>query len=306
MFCQLKAKQIRIIWFAITGPKNSYLSFIVPAKTTPSEIECYDNLPGNRNPKVDFSNTPIPNHLSEELISYFPKSSSKDSIILDLGCGDTVHQKVCEHAGFKYVGVDYENPRAPYWADAHTLPFQDHSFEFLLSVAVFQHIQFPFVAIREAKRVLKPCGLLVGTVSFLEPFHSNSFYHHSLLGTLNTLIFGGFEVVKIAATTSYTVFSAHGSMSSGRLFPKIPKKFRGILFSCLRHFQKCVGKQVGCQGVAQNRVVRQIILLVHFTLLPENQINIWLHTIKFMVSISKGLGLNGLEDRWYACVHRAL
>jgi ubiquinone/menaquinone biosynthesis C-methylase UbiE len=144
-------------------------------------------------------------------------------MMLDLGCGNTVHRQVCEHAGFKYVGVDYDNSQAPFLADAHALPFRNDSFEFLLSIAVLEHIQFPFVAIREAQRVLKPGGMFIGTVAFLEPFHGNSFYHHTRLGTLNTLRYGGFDILRIAASTSWSVFAAQALMSDTKLFPGMPK-----------------------------------------------------------------------------------
>lgn len=204
-------------------PKTVDLSFQVPCMECLTDIPWCDDLPMNLEPQVDFDTTSVPHHLTKEIMSYFPKASKKDSLMLDLGCGNTVHREVCEHAGFTYVGVDYENPQAPYLADAHALPFRDCSFEFLLSVAVLEHIQFPFLAIREAQRILKPGGIFIGTVAFLEPFHSNSFYHHSRIGTLNTLRYGGFEIVQIAASTSWTVFAAQAKMIQWILFPRVPR-----------------------------------------------------------------------------------
>ncbi len=203
-------------------PKTVDLSFQIPCSDHLADIPWCDDLPANPAPRVDFGTTPIPHHLSRQLMSYFPKASGKGSLMLDLGCGSTVHRQVCERAGFTYVGVDYKNPQAPFLADAHALPFRDHSFEFLLSVAVLEHIQFPFVAVREAQRVLKPGGTFIGTVAFLEPFHDNSFYHHSRVGTLNTLRYGGFEIAQIAASTHWTVFAAQAGMSHGTLFPRVP------------------------------------------------------------------------------------
>lgn len=188
-----------------------------------TEVPWCDDLPANPSPAVDFGNAPAPRRLSGALLSHFPKAAGQDSLMLDLGCGDANHQAVCQQAGFTYVGVDYSNPKAPYWADAHALPFRDESFEFLLSIAVLEHIRFPFVMAREAFRVLKPGGVFIGTVSFLEPFHSNSFYHHSRLGIINTLQYGGFEIVQLAASTNWTVFSAQASMSAKNLFPKMPR-----------------------------------------------------------------------------------
>lgn len=212
-------------------PKSVELNFNILPSHHLDEISWLEDLPANPNPEVDFENTQAPRHLSKEMMSYFPRAAGKDCLMLDLGCGKAIHRQVCEQAGFTYIGVDYDNPKAPFLADAQALPFRDESFEFLLSVAVLEHIQFPFVMIQEANRVLKSGGVFIGTVSFLEPFHGNSIYHHSRLGIINTLQYGGFEISQIAASTSWTVFAAQARMSARRLFPKVPGVFSRNLIS---------------------------------------------------------------------------
>jgi hypothetical protein len=74
----------------------------------------------------------------------------------------------------------------------------------------------------EVSRVLKPGGLYIGSVAFLEPFHGNSFYHHTHLGTYNTLQSAGFTVAKVAPNAAWSSLQAQATM--GALFPKMPEK----------------------------------------------------------------------------------
>ncbi|MGH2403025.1 MAG: class I SAM-dependent methyltransferase [bacterium] len=101
-------------------------------------------------------------------------AAAADALALDLGCGETFHRPACEHAGYTYVGLDHASDQATVLGDAHALPFKDNSVDFILSLAVFEHIRYPFVAIPETHRVLRPGRPFIGTVAFLEPYHGAS------------------------------------------------------------------------------------------------------------------------------------
>ncbi len=171
------------------------------------------------NPAVDFSQISPPWHLSRALLSYFPKAKSTKSVALDLGCGTGLHREVCEHAGFQWAGLDYANPQAPILGDGHALPFRSNSVELVVSLAVLEHIRHPSVVAREVIRVLAPGCCFIGTVAFLEPFHGDSFYHHTHLGTFNTLQSAGFDVIRVAPIRNWSGMRAQATMS---LFPRLP------------------------------------------------------------------------------------
>ena len=199
--------------------KKYQLDFELQTELLPKAGFPFEPLSENLTPEVDFSTINIPFHLDKKILSYFPKAKSQDSLMLDLGCGTTIHREVCELSGFRYVGLDYHSPQAEILGDAHSLPFKDSSFEFILSIAVLEHLRFPFVAIREAYRVLKFGGKFIGTVAFLEPYHEKSFYHYTHLGVFNMLKFGRFIIEKIAPSENWSVLSANAKMG---LFPKMP------------------------------------------------------------------------------------
>jgi SAM-dependent methyltransferase len=188
-------------------------------------------LSAKAEPEVDFSGADVPFHLSHELLTWFPRASGPEALALDLGCGTAPHRGVCERAGFTHVGVDYEGDAALVLADAHCLPFEKHSFDFVLSIAVLEHVRHPLVFMREVARVLRPGGTFIGTVAFLEPFHARSYYHHTHLGLLNCLNHAPLECVAFGPVSSWPALRALGEMA---LFPPLPPPLTRILVSPLQ------------------------------------------------------------------------
>ena len=217
----------------------------------------FERLPRKADPEVDVTRVKGPCHLPQDLRSYFPRarggggdgargshgshgshgsdaevgggeahgtggpgSGSGGGLALDLGCGAAVHQEVCELAGFEYVGLDYGTPEAMVLGDAQALPFAGSSFELVLSIAVLEHVPFPLLMLREAWRTLEPGGAFLGTVAFLEPFHQESYYHHTHLGLLSALRHAGFAVERIAPAGGWPGLAAQANMS---LFPGSPR-----------------------------------------------------------------------------------
>jgi SAM-dependent methyltransferase len=72
-------------------------------------------------------------------------------------------------------------------ADAHLLPFQDDTFDLFFAMNVFEHLRQPFVAAKEALRVLKPGGELHLHTAFLQPLHEEPIHY------FNATEFGGRE-----------------------------------------------------------------------------------------------------------------
>jgi len=169
--------------------------------------------------EVDWSRVPRPQRITRDQLSYVPRARKPGALALDLGCAGGTLKQVCETAGYIYVGIDHSHPQAPILADAHSLPCADGAFDLVVSVAVLEHLQCPLIALREVYRVLKPGGTFIGTVAFLEPFHQQSYYHHTHLGIIAGLQRAGLVVRRIAPEKSWNGLVSLACMG---LFPRIP------------------------------------------------------------------------------------
>lgn len=117
------------------------------------------------------------NFVWEELKSLSQYSFAGERV-LDLGCGNGRLLEIFKDKSIDYIGVDSSEklieiakrkyPKAKFQkGDGLNLPFPANYFDKIYSIAVLHHIpsvKFRLRFLREAKRVLKPEGLLILTV----------------------------------------------------------------------------------------------------------------------------------------------
>lgn len=129
--------------------------------------------------------------------------------VLDLGCGsgDSVDLFRRHDASIDWVGVDIEDSqeaRARRRTDAHfvtydgvRVPFPDGTFDLVYSSQVLEHVPDPQLHLREIARLLRPGGILIGSTSQLEPFHSMSYWNITPYGFVSLARAAGLQVREI-------------------------------------------------------------------------------------------------------------
>lgn len=129
--------------------------------------------------------------------------------VLDVGCGagNSADLFVQLQPTIHWVGVDIDsspevNQRRRTDCEFHTfdgknLPFPTNSFDMIFSKQVFEHVRYPAELLLDMARVMRPGGLLVGSTSHLEPFHSYSYWNYTPYGFKILVEQAGLELVEI-------------------------------------------------------------------------------------------------------------
>lgn len=76
---------------------------------------------------------------------------------LDLGCGDKFLEHPLRQRSVAYTGLDIKDCDF----DNEDLPFEDNSFDMIISLAVIEHLANPIRVITNCHRVLSPGGYIL-------------------------------------------------------------------------------------------------------------------------------------------------
>ncbi len=99
----------------------------------------------------------------------------KEGWILDCGAGrrDMYYDNVVN-----FEIVDYDTTDV--MGVGEKLPFKDDMFDAVLSLSVLEHVKDPFQCAKEIARVLKPGGVLICSVPFLQPYHGYPHHYYNM------------------------------------------------------------------------------------------------------------------------------
>ena len=103
--------------------------------------------------------------------------AEKSRTVLDVGGGRPFQKLVGRYKnlldGKEYITLDIDPGTKPtVVGDAHSMPFEDGTFDAILHSYVFEHLHNPHKAAGEILRVLKPGGYMLGVFPFIHPYHA--------------------------------------------------------------------------------------------------------------------------------------
>ena len=118
---------------------------------------------------------------------------------LDLGAGNAKYRHLIKPHTSKYTTFDMiAGPNIDVVGDILNLSFPDKSFDTVISTQVLEHVEKPWVMIREIGRVIRPRGICILSAPFIVPYHAdpNDFFRYTKNGLISMFKNEGFEVVE--------------------------------------------------------------------------------------------------------------
>lgn len=152
--------------------------------------------------------------------------------VLDLGCGagDSIDLFRSLSPGVRWSGVDIERSaevemRTRADADFHTfdgerLPFGDAEFDLVWCKQVLEHVENPQGLLAEVTRVLQPGGVLIGSTSQLEPFHSRSTANPTPYGLSRAFETAGLQTTMLRPGIDSLTLIVRRAVGGGALFDR--------------------------------------------------------------------------------------
>lgn len=146
---------------------------------------------------------------AERYARAFLGGSPAGARVLDLGCGAGGTRELfrsiaprCDWYGAELAASPELEGAASAGAgiclfDGTHLPWVDGFFDLVYCHQVLEHVRRPDELLADVFRVLRPGGVFAGSVSYLEPYHSLSFFNFTPYGIMTVLADAGFRLAEM-------------------------------------------------------------------------------------------------------------
>jgi SAM-dependent methyltransferase len=166
-----------------------------------------------------------------------PKCSP--NILVDLGCGAMPYKPLWAPLVDRYLGVDLAENRS---ADLHfegperRVPLADHTAGIVLSTQVLEHVPSPEAYLAEARRVLRPDGLLILSTHGFWMYHPSptDYWRWTADGLKLLLERTGWEVVGFEGVLGFAAGAIQ--LFQDAAAARIPRGLRGLFVVVMQRF----------------------------------------------------------------------
>ena len=122
--------------------------------------------------------------------------------MLEIGCGTKakgllVGDFILQHIGLDLPETPHDQTAIDIFGTAYQIPLNDASCDCVLSTAVIEHLEEPYLALCEAFRVLKPGGYSIYTAPLFWHLHEEprDFYRYTRHGLKYLFEKAGFQII---------------------------------------------------------------------------------------------------------------
>ncbi len=182
----------------------------------------------------------LPNE--KHLISFIKKFGN-GSIILDIGSGGRIISE-------KIITVDkFYTTNTKVLADIHFLPFRDNSVDLIICTGTLEHIENPWIAVNEFKRVLKKNGYCYTGVPFMQGYHldPSDYWRFTMEGL--KILFKDFYIEEVgvlmgsSSGLSWAINDFFRSFSDNRFISELLGIIARFLFFYVKYFDFILRKK---------------------------------------------------------------
>ena len=178
---------------------------------------------------------------------------------LDLGAGNAKYKQIIKERADEYLAFDmFSGPNIDVVGDASNTIFPEENFDTIISTQLLEHVERPWLVIKEIRRILKKGGVCILTAPFINPYHNDpgDYFRYTTSGIKSLFINENFEIVDCDSYgQTFTVL--YGFIKFSFFSPyKKSKKGRYIMNEFLLKIAKFLNK------FTKNRIIYDSVYVV--------------------------------------------